>query len=346
MRIALIGCGAWAMAIASHLARKGYDVMVWAHSEAEAERLTAERSIPRTFPGILFPESIRYTNDRAEAVRDAELIVFAVASPFTRATCEAFSGVIGQGRRVVTVTKGIEENTLMTQVQILESLLPGRVIGALSGPTHAEEVVTGLPTTIVSASEDRGMAEFVQDVFISENFRVYTSPDVLGVELGGSLKNVIAIAAGMADGMGYGDNIKAALITRGIHEIGGLALKMGARRETLQGLSGIGDLIVTCASMHSRNRQAGILIGQGKSMEEAMKEVGQVVEGVYSAKAALALSRKYETPLPITEEVNHILFDGKNAHEALRELMLRDRKMETSFTSEDLPECWRSGSSH
>ena len=344
MRISVIGCGAWAMALSSHLVRRGHDVTVWAHSEEEARRLSLMRSLP-AFPGVEFPDGIRYTNGRREACEGAQLIVFAVASPFTRRTAEAFSECIGNGSRVVTVTKGIEETTLFTQSEILEEVLPGAVTGALSGPTHAEEVVQGLPTTIVSASASREMAEFVQDIFINDVFRVYTSPDILGVELGGSLKNVIALAAGMADGMGFGDNIKAALITRGIHEIAGLALRMGAKAETLQGLSGIGDLIVTCASMHSRNRRAGILIGQGVPYGEAMEQVGQIVEGVYSAKAALALSERYEAPLPIIEEVNHILFEGKDIHEAFSELMLRDRKMEMSFRSEDLPECWRSGSS-
>ena len=345
MKIGLIGCGAWGMAIASHLAKKEYDVTVWAHSREEAERLTRERSLAHAFPQVRFPERIVFTNDGAEAVAGAELIVFAVASPFTRSTAKKLAPAIGTGRRVVTVTKGIEETSLATQADILAEELPGCIIGALSGPTHAEEVVLGLPTTIVSASENREMAEFVQDVFMSKTLRVYTSPDTLGVELGGSLKNVIALAAGMADGMGYGDNIKAALITRGIHEIAGLAIKMGANPDTLQGLTGIGDLIVTCASMHSRNRRAGILIGQGKSYEEAMSEVGQIVEGVYSAKAALALAKKYEAPLPIIEEVNAVLFEGKDAHDALTDLMIRDRKMENTLKPEDLPECWRTDSS-
>ena len=345
MKLSLIGCGAWAMAIASHLARNGKDVTVWAHSQEEAERLGKMRQL-KAFPGILFPESIVYTNSMKQAAENADLIVFAVASPYTRTTARAFAPCISPGVRIVTVTKGIEEDTLMTQDKILGECLPGAVIGVLSGPTHAEEVVAGLPTTIVSASVDREMAEFVRDIFTSDSFRVYTSPDVLGVELGGSLKNVIALAAGMADGMGYGDNAKAALITRGIHEIAGLAILMGAKVETLQGLSGIGDLIVTCASMHSRNRQAGILIGRGKTMEEATREVGQVVEGIYSAKAALALAKKYNAPLPITSEVNHVLFEGKDVRAAFADLMLRDPKMEVQFKQEDLPERWQHDNSH
>jgi glycerol-3-phosphate dehydrogenase (NAD(P)+) len=244
-------------------------------------------------------------------------------------------------RVVYNPTKGIEESTLKTQVEILEELLPTATLGALSGPTHAEEVILGLPTTIVSASENREMAEYVQNVFMAPNFRVYTSPDVLGVELGGSLKNVIALAAGIAAGLGYGDNAMAALITRGIHEMVGLAGRMGASYETLYGLSGIGDLIVTCESKHSRNRKAGVLIGQGMSMQDAMKEVGQVVEGVYSAKAALTLSQKYGVNLPITNEVNKVLFEGKNPGQAVMDLMTRDKKMENFVSEEELPKEWK-----
>ncbi|MEE3420002.1 MAG: NAD(P)H-dependent glycerol-3-phosphate dehydrogenase [Lachnospiraceae bacterium] len=341
IKTAVIGCGAWGLAIARHLSGVGNDVVVWCHSEEARTELETTRKSMRAFPDVELPALIRYTTDMEKAVKGKDLVVFSVASPFTRATAKNFAPFIADGQRIVTVTKGIEEDTLMTQVQILRDELPSARVSALSGPTHAEEVILDMPTLIVSASEDREQAEYVQEAFMGPTFRVYTSPDVLGVELGGSLKNVIALAAGMADGMGYGDNIKAALITRGIHEISGLAVKMGAMPETLNGLSGIGDLIVTCASMHSRNRRAGILIGQGKSMDEAMKEVGQVVEGVYSAKAAMALSLKYETPLPIVSEVNHILFEGKDPREAMMDLMLRDRKMEARLDPEDLPREWK-----
>lgn len=346
IKTAVIGCGAWGLAIARHLSGVGNDVVVWCHSEEAKEELETTHKSMRAFPDIELPAIIRYTTDMEKAVKGRDLVVFSVASPFTRSTAKNFRPFIARGQRIVTVTKGIEEDTLMTQVEILRSELPGARVSALSGPTHAEEVILDMPTTIVSASEDREQAEYVQEAFIGPTFRVYTSPDVKGVELGGSLKNVIALAAGMADGMGFGDNCKAALITRGIHEISGLAVRMGALPETLNGLSGIGDLIVTCASMHSRNRRAGILIGQGKSMDEAMKEVGQVVEGVYSAKAAMALSQKYQTPLPIIEEVNRVLFEGKDPKEAVMDLMLRDKKMEAKIKPEDLPECWKSDSSH
>ena len=235
-----------------------------------------------------------------------------------------------EGQIVVNVAKGIEEGTLMTLSQILEEELPGANVAVLSGPSHAEEVSRSLPTTCVAGAADKKTAEYIQSLFMSEVFRVYTSPDVLGIELGGALKNVIALAAGIADGLGYGDNTKAALITRGIAEIARLGMAMGGKLETFCGLSGIGDLIVTCASMHSRNRRAGILIGKGYSMEEAMKEVKMVVEGVYSAKAALALARKYYMTMPIIEQVNQVLFEGKKASDAVRELMLRDPREEDS----------------
>ena len=240
---------------------------------------------------------------------------------------------VQDGQLIVNVSKGIEEESLMTLTQIFEEEIPQAIIAALSGPSHAEEVGRKIPTTVVAGAHTQKTAEYIQNIFMNDVFRVYTTPDLLGMELGASLKNVIALAAGMADGLGYGDNTKAALITRGIAEIGRLALKMGANIETIQGLTGIGDLIVTCASMHSRNRRAGILIGQGKTMEEAMKEVQMVVEGVYSAKAARKLAEKYQVPMPIVEQVNEVLFEGKKASEAVRELMLRDKRIEHSDLS-------------
>ena len=254
----------------------------------------------------------------------------AVPSVYVRETAKKMRPFLREGQIVVNVAKGIEEGTLMTLSQILEEELPGANVAVLSGPSHAEEVSRSLPTTCVAGAADKKTAEYIQSLFMSEVFRVYTSPDVLGIELGGALKNVIALAAGIADGLGYGDNTKAALITRGIAEIARLGMAMGGKLETFCGLSGIGDLIVTCASMHSRNRRAGILIGKGYSMEEAMKEVKMVVEGVYSAKAALALARKYYMTMPIIEQVNQVLFEGKKASDAVRELMLRDPREEDS----------------
>jgi glycerol-3-phosphate dehydrogenase (NAD(P)+) len=235
---------------------------------------------------------------------------------------------VKDGQIIVCVAKGIEESTLMTLTDVVEDEIKNADVAVMCGPSHAEEVGIGLPTTVVAGAKTRETAEKIQDIFMNEVFRVYTSPDVLGMELGGSLKNVIALAAGMVDGLGYGDNTKAALITRGIAEIERLAIKMGAKAETLSGLTGIGDLIVTCESRHSRNRKAGMLMGQGYTMEQATAEVKMVVEGIYSAKAALALAKKYDVDLPIIEEVNKVLFENKPAKEAVTDLMLRDKRVE------------------
>ncbi|KIR03932.1 Glycerol-3-phosphate dehydrogenase [NAD(P)+] [Lachnospiraceae bacterium TWA4] len=257
----------------------------------------------------------------------------AVASIYTRSTAKLVAPFIKEGQIIVNVAKGIEENTLLTLTEQISEEIPKANVCVLSGPSHAEEVSRGIPTTCVIGATTRETAEYLQTIFMSPVFRVYTSSDVLGIELGGALKNVIALAAGAADGLGYGDNTKAALITRGIAEISRLAVKMGAHSETLQGLSGIGDLIVTCASMHSRNRRAGILIGKGYTMDEAMAEVKMVVEGVYSTKAAKALADKYEISMPIVEEVNDVLFNNKPAKKAVEDLMLRDKTIESPIVS-------------
>ena len=246
------------------------------------------------------------------------------------------SPLVADGQIIVDVAKGIEESTLMTLSRQIEQEIPQSDVAVLSGPSHAEEVGRRLPTTCVIGAKTRKTAEYLQSMFISNVFRVYTSPDILGIELGGSLKNVIALAAGIADGLGYGDNTKAALITRGIAEIARLGVKMGGKIETFTGLTGIGDLIVTCASVHSRNRKAGYLIGQGMSMQEAMDEVKMVVEGVYSAKAAAKLAQKYEVSMPIVDEVNAVLFDGKSPAEAVNDLMMRESRSENhSLTWEE-----------
>ena len=237
---------------------------------------------------------------------------------------------IRYGQIVINVSKGIEESSLKTMSQVIEEELPEAEVAVLSGPSHAEEVSRGIPTTCVAGAHRKKVADYIQSVFMSPVFRVYTSPDMLGIEVGAALKNVIALAAGIADGLGYGDNTKAALITRGIAELTRLGVRMGGKEQTFVGLSGIGDLIVTCASMHSRNRRAGILIGKGYAMEEAMNEVQMVVEGVYSAKAGMKLAEAYGIDMPIVEQVNQVLFDGKPAKEAVNDLMLRDRRIESS----------------
>ena len=328
--IGVIGAGSWGTALAIVLAHNGHNVTVWSILEDEVKMLTEEREHKDKLPGVKIPENVIFTTDLKTAAEGKEMVVLAVPSPFTRSTAHNLAEFITKGQLIVIVSKGIEESTLMIQSEIVEQEIPQADVAVMSGPSHAEEVGRGLPTTVVAGAHTKETAEQVQTFFMNEVFRVYTSPDMLGIELGASLKNVIALAAGMADGLGYGDNTKAALITRGIKEISRLGVAMGANTETLNGLSGIGDLIVTCASRHSRNRKAGMLIGRGYTMKEAMDEVKMVVEGVYSAKAALKLAEKYHVTMPIVEQVNEVLFDGKSAKDALAELMLRDKRMENT----------------
>ena len=326
-KVTVMGAGTWGMGIAILLSHNGHDVTVWSAVPAEIEMLTTtHRHV--NLPEAEIPENIRFTGDIQEALAAPDVIVMAVASVFTRRTAKSAAPYVKDGQVIVNVAKGIEEDTLALLTQQISQEIPQAEVCVLSGPSHAEEVSRGIPTSVTIAAENRKTAEMLQEMFMSPVFRVYTSPDVLGVELGGALKNVIALAAGVADGLGYGDNTKAALITRGMAEISRLGLAMGASAETLYGLSGIGDLIVTCASMHSRNRRAGILIGQGRTMEEAMKEVNQVVEGVYSAKAAKELADKYQVSMPIVEVVNAVLFEGMSAKEGVTNLMTRDRVAE------------------
>ena len=331
-RISIIGGGSWGIALAVLLSRNGHEITIWSALENEIAMLK-EKHEHRMLPGVVLPDNTVFTTREQEAVQGKDLLVMAVASSYTRSTARRLKELVGNNQKILNVAKGIEETTLMTLSEIIEQEIPQADVAVMSGPSHAEEVGRGLPTTIVVGAGSRATAEYIQNLFMNEVFRVYISPDILGMELGGSLKNVVARAAGIADGRGYGDNTKAALITRGITEIARLGTAMGGRFETFCGLTGIGDLIVTCASMHSRNRREGILIGQGKTCEEAMAEVKMVVEGVYSAKAAMGLARKYNVQLPIIQQVNEVLFDGKSADQAVKELMLRDKKIEVS----DLP---------
>ena len=331
-RIGILGAGSWGTALAILLHDNGHDVVVWSIHEAEVEMLNTTRRHESKLPGVEIPEGIRFTTDMKDTMSDKDVCVLAVPSPFIRITCQKMKEYVRAGQIIVNVAKGIEESTLYTLTDIIEEEMPYADACVLSGPSHAEEVSRRLPTTCVVSSRTRKTAEYLRSVFVSPVFRVYISPDMLGIELGGALKNVIALAAGTADGLGYGDNTKAALITRGIAEIARLGIKMGGKPETFYGLAGIGDLIVTCASVHSRNRKAGYLIGKGHTMEEAMKEVQMVVEGVYSARAALALATKYQVEMPIVEQVNKVLFENKNAEQAVKELMLRDKKIESDDT--------------
>ena len=327
-KIGIIGAGSWGTALTWLLTNNGHQVTVWSALENEIEMLKREREQKEKLPGVILSEDTVFTARLSEAVEGQDLLVLAVPSPFTRSTAGQLKELVKEGQIIVNVAKGIEETTLMTLSQIIEEEIPQAEVAVLSGPSHAEEVGKGMPTAIVAGAYRKKTAEYIQNIFMSEVFRVYASPDVLGIELGAALKNVVALAAGIADGLGCGDNTKAALITRGIKEISRLGMKMGGHFESFYGLSGIGDLIVTCASMHSRNRRAGILIGKGYSMDEAMREVKMVVEGVYSAKAAMGLAARYDVPLPIIEQVNEVLFNGKSARQAMNDLMVRDKKIE------------------
>lgn len=326
--IGVIGAGSWGIALSVLLSGKGHDVCVWSAIGAEIDMLEKEHEHKDKLPGVKLADNITFSKDLEKTIKGKDILVLAVPSAFTRSTAASMKPFVENGQIIVNVAKGIEENTLMTLSQIIEEEIPQAVVAVLSGPSHAEEVGRGIPTTIVVGARKRNTAEYIQNIFMNDVFRVYVSPDVLGIEVGAALKNVVALAAGIADGLGYGDNTKAALITRGISEISRIGMAMGGKFETFCGLSGIGDLIVTCASMHSRNRRAGILIGQGKTMQEAMDEVKMVVEGVFSAKAALSLARKYNLEIPIIEQVNRILFENKSADEAVKELMMRDKKVE------------------
>ena len=322
--VGVLGAGSWGTALSVLLSDNGHQVTVWSIDENEVQMLNEKREHELKLPGVKLPDDMVITGDLESAVKEKDFLVLAVPSPFTRSTARKMAPYVADGQIIADVAQGIEEATLMTLSRQIEQEIPQADVAVLSGPSHAEEVGRRLPTTCVVGAKTKKTAEYLQSMFISPVFRVYTSPDILGIELGGSLKNVIALAAGIADGLGYGDNTKAALITRGIAEIARLGVKMGGKIETFTGLTGIGDLIVTCASVHSRNRKAGYLIGKGMSMQEAMDEVKMVGEGVYSAKAAAKLAEKYDVPMPIVNEVNAVLFEGKSPAEAVNDLMQRE----------------------
>ena len=326
--IGVIGAGSWGIALALVLSTNGHQITLWEFDENMAQQLNNTREIPDKLPGIKIPTDILITSDIQNAVINQDMLILSVPSIFIRSTAKKMAPFITGQQIIVNVSKGIEESTLSTMTQIINEEIPNCNLAVLSGPSHAEEVSRKIPTTVVVGSPKRMIAETIQNYFMNDTFRVYTSPDILGIEIGSALKNVIALAAGIADGLGYGDNTKAALITRGIVEMSHLGVSMGGLQETFNGLTGIGDLIVTCASVHSRNRKAGYLIGQGYTMQEAMNEVKMVVEGVYSAKAALSLAKKHNIELPIIEQVNEVLFNNKSAREAVKELMIRDKKFE------------------
>ena len=327
MKITVVGSGGWGTALALVLEENGHDVTLWSHRPEKAEELKRTRENPM-LKGVPLPEGLKLASDPACA-SGCGAVVLATPSFAVRTTARTLAPLLEPGAVLVSVSKGIEKDTSLTLTEsIAQEVGEGHPIVALSGPSHAEEVGRGVPTVVVSASKDKAAAELVQDLFMNERFRVYASDDVVGVELGAALKNVIALCAGICDGMGFGDNTKAALMTRGLTEIARLGVALGGRRETFAGLSGVGDLIVTCTSMHSRNRRCGILIGQGTPVDEAVKEIGAVVEGYYAAATAKALADKSGVEMPITEAAYQVLYQDKKPRAVIKELMTRARKHE------------------
>ncbi len=326
MRAAVVGSGAWGTALAIRLCKNGHDVTMWSYRPDQVAQMETTRRNPR-LPGAALPEQMIFSKD-FDCVSGCELVVIACPSFPMRSVCRGIAPYLDEAAVLVSVTKGIEDDTMLRMSQVAQQET-GRNVVVLTGPTHAEEVAQDLPTAILAACEDKALAEFVQDAFMSENFRVYTSPDPVGAELGSALKNVIALCAGITDGLGCGDNTKAMLMTRGLTETARLGVSLGAHKDTFAGLAGVGDLIVTCTSMHSRNRRAGILIGQGKDAQTAMKEVGAVVEGYYAAKSAYALGIRQGIDMPITEAAYKVLYEGAPAGETFRALMNRRRKAES-----------------
>ncbi len=332
MNIGVLGAGTWGMALSRMLANSGHDVLVWSAIASEIHEYKATRR-HKNLPGMIIPEEVKFTVELAEVCQNKELLLFAVPSVYVRNTAKSAAPYMKSGQIAVNVAKGMEADTLMTLTDIMTEEFKKQNLSvpvvALSGPTHAEEVALDLPTTIVAACEDLAVAETVQDVFMNTCMRVYTNHDVLGVELCGALKNIIALASGMSRGLGYGDNAKAAIITRGMVEITRLGVKMGCDPLTFPGLAGIGDLIVTATSDHSRNNRAGKLIGEGKTPEDAAKEVGMVVEGIHALPAAVKLAKAYGVEMPIVEGVYRVVFEHASVAEEVAKLMAREKKHET-----------------
>ena len=326
MKIAVVGSGAWGTALAIRLCKNGHDVTMWTFETELIPQMVDKHHNPR-LPGAILPDELKISPDYS-CVSGCKLVVIASPSFPMRSVCKGVAPHLDEDAILVSVTKGIEDGTMLRMSQIVEEVTGHKTV-VLTGPTHAEEVALDLPTGILAACDDKALAEFVQDAFMSEHFRVYTSPDPVGAELGSALKNVIALCAGITDGLGCGDNTKAMLMTRGLTETARLGVSLGAKKETFAGLAGVGDLIVTCTSMHSRNRRAGILIGQGKDAQTAMKEVGAVVEGYYAAKSAYALGQREGIDMPITEAAYKVLYEGAPAGETFQALMTRRRKSES-----------------
>lgn len=327
-KIGVLGGGSWGTALAILLAEKGYSVHMWLRNQEQLKEMEDKRINEKYLPNIVLPENLELTGDMGKAILGKDLILLSIPTHGVREVLGKSKEYIKPEQIIVNVAKGIENESLLRISQIVKEILPENKYGFLSGPSHAEEVAKNMPTTVVSASRDKIVAEYVQDLFMTPKFRVYTNPDLIGVELGAALKNVIALGAGISDGLNYGDNTKAALMTRGMFEMARLGEAVGGKSSTFSGLSGMGDLIVTCTSMHSRNRRAGILIGQGKNIDEVVKEIGMVVEGIKTTKSVFQLAQNHNISMPITREIYNVLYEGKDVKESLKDLMIRDKKHE------------------
>ena len=327
-QVTIIGDGGWGTALALVLHRNGHRVRVWGPFADYIARIREERENVKFLPGVDLPPEIEWTTDRGEAMDGANAVVLAVPSRFYREVVRSFAPLIPKSALVLSVTKGLDKDAGRRMTEVAQDVLAHRPVAALSGPSHAEEVARGIPTAVVIACADHDRAVALQKLFMNPAFRVYTSDDVVGVELGGALKNVIAIAAGASDGIGFGDNTKAALITRGLAEITRLGTALGAHPATFAGLSGMGDLVVTCASRHSRNRAVGERLGRGEKIESILKSMEQVAEGVWTCATALRLAREHKVDVPITEEVDAVIHQGKDPKHAVQALLSRDPKPE------------------
>jgi len=324
--IAIVGSGSWGVALAIHLAKIGNNVKVWSFMEEERDLINNERKC-KFLPNVELPENIMCSTDFEEVIQDAEFILHVTPSKFTRSILKQYKEYVGN-KPVIICSKGFEKDSLKTLDEVIKEEMPNVRIGVLSGPSHAEEVSIGIPTVLVIGSEDKELSELVQETIMSDNMRIYTSTDVKGVELGGALKNIIAFCAGVASGIGLGDNTFAALITRGLGELARLGVELGGQKDTFYGLSGLGDLIVTCLSEHSRNRKAGKLIGQGKTLEEAKQEVGMVIESIDNIEVAYELCKKHNVDMPIVEAVYKVIYENLDPKEAVQDLMTRAKKSE------------------
>ncbi|MFG6494380.1 NAD(P)H-dependent glycerol-3-phosphate dehydrogenase [Fictibacillus sp. UD] len=334
--VAVLGAGSWGTALAIVLADNGHDVRLWGRREEQVVEINKEHRNEKYLPGVELPENIKATTQLEECVKDADTIVLVTPTKAMRDVLNLLKNNLASPVTIVHASKGIEPGTYKRISEIIEEELPESVLESvvvLSGPSHAEEVSLRQPTTVTVSSANMQAAERVQDLFINQNFRVYTNPDVIGVELGGALKNIIALGAGLSDGLGYGDNAKAALITRGLAEIARLGTHMGANPLTFSGLTGIGDLIVTCTSVHSRNWRAGNMLGKGMKLEDVLENMGMVVEGVRTTQAAYELSKREEVEMPITQVLYDVLFNGKGAKQAVDDLMQRSRTHEVEDVS-------------